>query len=70
MLRQQVGENCFAVLNEKNLVCDANAGLINPDGGVVIDSHSDRLHAAPDDQAVQQGLARHATARRPCPRGR
>jgi hypothetical protein len=25
---QQVSDNCFAVLNEKNRVCDANSGLI------------------------------------------
>jgi hypothetical protein len=29
MKLQQVSENCFAVLNEKNNVCDANSGLIN-----------------------------------------
>jgi len=40
MKMQQVSENCFAVLNEKNLVCDANSGLINLGGGVVIDTQS------------------------------
>jgi len=25
----QVSDHCFAVLNEKNRVCDANSGLIN-----------------------------------------
>jgi hypothetical protein len=30
---KQVSDNCFAVLNEKNLVCDANSGLINLAGG-------------------------------------
>ena len=35
MKLQQVSDNCFAVLNEKNLVCDANSGLINLGGGVV-----------------------------------
>jgi cyclase len=35
---QQVSDNCFAVLIEKNRVCDANSGLINRAGGVVIDA--------------------------------
>ncbi len=26
MKMQQVSDNCFAVLNEKNRVCDANSG--------------------------------------------
>jgi len=42
---EQVSENCFAVLNEKNLVCDANSGFINRGGGVVIDTQSDLSHA-------------------------
>jgi glyoxylase-like metal-dependent hydrolase (beta-lactamase superfamily II) len=42
---QQVSENCFAVLNERNRVCDANSGLINRGGGVVIDTQSDLAHA-------------------------
>jgi glyoxylase-like metal-dependent hydrolase (beta-lactamase superfamily II) len=41
---QQVSEHCFAVLNEKNRVCDANSGLINLGGGVVIDTQSDLAH--------------------------
>jgi len=45
MKLQQVSNNCFAVLNEKNLVCDANSGLINLGGGVVIDTQSDLHHA-------------------------
>jgi glyoxylase-like metal-dependent hydrolase (beta-lactamase superfamily II) len=44
MKLQQVSENCFAVLNEKNRVCDANSGLINLGGGVVIDTQSDLPH--------------------------
>jgi len=28
MEMKQVSDNCFAVLNEKNRVCDANSGLI------------------------------------------
>ena len=44
MQLQQVSENCFAVLNEKNRVCDANSGLINLGGGVVIDTQSDLPH--------------------------
>jgi hypothetical protein len=45
MKRQQVSDNCFAVLNEKNRVCDADSGLINRCGGVVIDTQSDLPHA-------------------------
>ena len=45
MKLQQVSESCFAVLNEKNRVCDANSGLINLGGGVVIDTQSDLPHA-------------------------
>ena len=42
---EQVSDNCYAVLNEKNRVCDANSGLINVGGGVVIDTQSDLAHA-------------------------
>ena len=42
---KQVSDNCFAVLIEKNRVCDANSGLINLAGGVVIDTQSDLPHA-------------------------
>jgi cyclase len=45
MKLEQVSEHCFAVLNENNLVCDANSGLINRGGGVVIDTQSDLAHA-------------------------
>ncbi|MDN5940265.1 MAG: hypothetical protein L0H94_00155 [Nitrospira sp.] len=45
MKMQQVSDNCFAVLNEKNRVCDANSGLINLGGGVVIDTQSDLPYA-------------------------
>ena len=45
MKMQQVSENCFAVLIEKNRVCDANSGLINRAVGVVIDTQSDLAHA-------------------------
>ena len=45
MQLKQVSDNCFAVLNEKNRVCDANSGLINRAGGVVIDTQSDLAHA-------------------------
>ena len=45
MKLEQVSENCFAVLNERNRVCDANSGLINLGGGVVIDTQSDLAHA-------------------------
>jgi glyoxylase-like metal-dependent hydrolase (beta-lactamase superfamily II) len=42
---QRVSENCFAAINAKNRVCDANSGLINLGGGVVIDAQSDLGHA-------------------------
>jgi cyclase len=45
MRLQQVSDNCFAALNERNRVCDANSGLINLGGGVVIDTQSDLHHA-------------------------
>jgi glyoxylase-like metal-dependent hydrolase (beta-lactamase superfamily II) len=45
MEMKQVSDNCFAALNEKNRVCDANSGLINRGGGVVIDTQSDLAHA-------------------------
>ena len=45
MKLQQVSDNCFAVLNEKNRMCDANSGLINLGGGVVIDTQADLAHA-------------------------
>ncbi len=45
MEMKQVSDNCFAVLNEKNRVCDANSGLINRAGGVVIDTQADLAHA-------------------------
>lgn len=45
MEMKQVSDNCFAVLNEKNRVCDANSGLINRGGGVVVDTQSDLPHA-------------------------
>jgi cyclase len=45
MKLQQVSENCFAVLNEKNRLCDANSGFINRGGGVVIDTQCDLGHA-------------------------
>ena len=43
MKMQQVSDSCFAVVNEKNRVCDANSGLINLGGGVVIDTQSNVL---------------------------
>src|SRR6516165_2584212 len=45
MKMHQVSVYCFAVINEKNRVCDANSGLINTCGGVVIDTQSDLAHA-------------------------
>ncbi len=45
MKMQQVSNSCFAVMCEKNRVCDANSGLINLGGGAVIDTQSDLAHA-------------------------
>ena len=45
MKMEQVSDNCYAVLNEKNRVCDANSGLINLGGGIIIDTQSDLAHA-------------------------
>ncbi len=42
---EQVSDSCYAVLNERNRLCDANSGLINLGGGVVIDTQSDLRHA-------------------------
>ena len=42
---QKVSDHCYAALNEANRVCDANSGLINLGGGVVIDTQSDLPHA-------------------------
>ena len=44
MKLQQVSESCFAVLNEKTRVCDANSGLVNRGGGLVVDTQSDLSH--------------------------
>jgi cyclase len=45
MKLQQVSDNCFAALNERNRACDANSGLVNLGGGVVIDTQADLSHA-------------------------
>ncbi len=45
MEMKQISQHCYAVINEKNRVCDANSGLINIDGGVVVDTQSDLPHA-------------------------
>lgn len=41
---KQVNTNCFVVLIEKNRECDANSGLVNLGGRVVIDTHKDAGH--------------------------
>ena len=56
MKMEQVSNNCFAVLNEKNRVCDANSGLINVGGGMVIDTQSD---LPPGVDGIWMGLRRH-----------
>jgi hypothetical protein len=45
MKLQQVSDSCFAVMCEKNRVCDANSGLVNRGGGLAIDTQSDLAHA-------------------------
>jgi cyclase len=45
MKLQQVSDSCFAVLHDRNRLCDANSGLINRGGGVVIDTQADLAHA-------------------------
>ena len=42
---EQVSDSCFAVVNERNRVCDANSGLVNLAGGMVVDTQSDLPHA-------------------------
>jgi glyoxylase-like metal-dependent hydrolase (beta-lactamase superfamily II) len=42
---KQVSDSCYAVLCEKNRVCDANSGLVNRGGGLVVDTQSDLDHA-------------------------
>lgn len=42
---QQVSDNCYAVLNEKNRLCDANSGFIALGEGVVVDTQCDLAHA-------------------------
>lgn len=38
MKMQQVSERCYAALNETNLVCDANYGLVNLGGGLTYEA--------------------------------
>lgn len=45
MKLQQVSDNCYAVLCEKNRVMDANSGLINIGEGMVVDTQSELPHA-------------------------
>lgn len=45
MEMKQVSDNCFAVLNDMDRLYDANSGLINLAGGVVIDTQADLSHA-------------------------
>ncbi|MGZ9189771.1 MAG: MBL fold metallo-hydrolase [Nitrospira sp.] len=45
MEMKQVSTHCYAALNEKNRVCDANSGFINRAGGVLVDTQSDLGHA-------------------------
>jgi glyoxylase-like metal-dependent hydrolase (beta-lactamase superfamily II) len=45
MEMKQISESCYAIMNEKNRVCDANSGFINRGGGVLVDTQSDLAHA-------------------------
>lgn len=45
MRMQQVSDHCYAVLNDTNLVCDANSGLVNLGEGLLVDTQSDLPHA-------------------------
>lgn len=46
MKLQQVSSSCYAILNQKNRLCDANSGFIAGDGGsVVVDTQCDLAHA-------------------------
>jgi cyclase len=45
MKMEQVSNQCFAAINEKNRVCDANSGFVNVGGGMVVDTQSDLAHA-------------------------
>jgi glyoxylase-like metal-dependent hydrolase (beta-lactamase superfamily II) len=44
MKLEQVGNHCFAVVNEKNRLCDANSGLVALGDGLVVDTQSDLGH--------------------------
>ena len=52
---QDVSPSCFAVLNEKNRVCDANSGLINAGGGLVVDRVGERFSATLATDLVVDG---------------
>ena len=41
----QVSARCFAAVNTRNLLCDANSGFINAGEGVVVDTQADLGHA-------------------------
>jgi glyoxylase-like metal-dependent hydrolase (beta-lactamase superfamily II) len=41
----QVSQHCFAVLNERNLICDATSGLVALGRGLIVDTQADLAHA-------------------------
>lgn len=45
MKLQQTSDSCYAVLNEKNRLCDANSGYIHRGGGLLVDTQCDLEHA-------------------------
>ena len=57
MKMQQVSAHCYAVLNETNLVCDANSGLVNLGDGLLIDTQSDLAHCDVCDHTGSCNLA-------------
>ncbi|MGI9473611.1 MAG: MBL fold metallo-hydrolase, partial [Rubripirellula sp.] len=45
MKLQQISASCYAILNEKNRLCDANSGFIDRGGGLLVDTQCDLAHA-------------------------
>ena len=45
MSLEQVSDHCYAVINAKNRVCDANSGYVDLGDGLLFDTQSDLPHA-------------------------
>ena len=69
MKLQQVSDNCYAVLCEKNRVMDANSGLINIGEGMVVLHPVGVAACTHDDRAVWHRLEWHAEVRDAYARG-